>query len=640
MKTKLAMRIRIVFTAMIITQLAMTTTLQMVNLNGILSSEAEARVTNQVEYATSEFSNWIGTMGTMLETLSQNVALFNLDKDIDALREYLALQDTSEQILYIYFSSINNELAFSDVVDLPAGYDGTQRVWYLEALSSDTFYVTSPYIDAVTGEMVTTLSKKVLDEDGKLLGVIALDIVMESLTEVVADLSTGDGIYVYVINDNEEIIIHPDEKYQSTEDNIITLASSGADVSALFSSPQGNVEIITRANGDSSYSMYDNVANTTWRIIGNYPVSYVTNNLITEIIKFVIISITAVAISWVITAYFTKRFISPIEKAVALLEQIKTGNLKVDTTNIRKESYEVERLATGVDELSIYLTTCINDISNVVIQFANGNFATEPQQNYIGDFKTIQNSLSGISSSLRTILKATTLSSTEVNHMAEAISVSAMELADLTQTQIGMLQTFKDDIQSASGQIIHSLADIDKSYGIIKEMTSKAGEGKQTSDKMVESMRLISASTKEISAVIHSIDSIAAQTNLLALNASIEAARAGGSGRGFTIVANEVRDLAAKTSETVQNIYHIIDLNLQSVREGEEMVNLTTEAFDAIVAASVRSVEISEDVRDNALTQKESLTSIIDATEQLSTEISKNSAISQENVALSQELAA
>ncbi len=284
--------------------------------------------------------------------------------------------------------------------------------------------------------------------------------------------------------------------------------------------------------------------------------------------------------------------------------------------------------------------TSIQEISLILSSFAEGDFTKKPSQNYIGDFRQIQGSLSEISLSLKTVLGNTGTSSTEVNQGAIQIADSAMELAALTQNQTSLLNDFQNNTMDATSKIIDALADIDTSHQIVKEMTATATNGKETAKQMVEAMKLITSSTQEISTVMDSIDSIATQTNLLALNASIEAARAGESGRGFTVVANEVRDLAAKTSVIVQEIYDIIDVNLNSVKQGEEMVNLTTVALEGIVEASTRSVEVSRSVRDDALHQKESLDGIVRGTEQLTAEISKNAGISEENVALSEELAA
>ncbi len=125
----------------------------------------------------------------------------------------------------------------------------------------------------------------------------------------------------------------------------------------------------------------------------------------------------------------------------------------------------------------------------------------------------------------------------------------------------------------------------------------------------------------------------------MALNASIEAARAGEAGKGFTIVASEVRELSTKTTETVKDIYEIIKTSLASVEQGEQMVTLTTNALEEIIVSSDQTAQVSKDIRDNALRQKESLYKIVEDTEKLSDDISKNASISEENVAISQELA-
>ncbi len=445
--------------------------------------------------------------------------------------------------------------------------------------------------------------------------------------------------YVFIVAENQQIILHPNSIYQSTDTNPVYLNKIGADYSPLDAVGESQIARTKTAGGYSAYSTYQFVPNTSWTIISNYPTKYVTQSIIQEIIIAILVGTGAMLGSIILLRMFVARYIKPIEETVDILGQLQKGQLNIDTSHIIKDSYEVEQLSIAIDGLSTMLTSYIREISSTLSSFAGGDFTKTPTQKYIGDFTEIQTSLQDISKSLRNVLQTTTTTSQEVNAGAEHIATSAMELASLTTEQTEMLYDFRENTIQVTNEVIGSIKNIDTSYDLVEQMTNKAIDGKETANKMVDSMQRITKSTNEITEIISSIDSIANQTNLLALNAAIEAARAGESGKGFAIVATEVRELAAKTSTTVKEIYEIINNNLHSVRQGEEMVNLTTIALESIVEASTESMEVSKKVRDNALSQKASLEEIVKGTERLSTEISKNSAISQENVALSEELA-
>ena len=93
----------------------------------------------------------------------------------------------------------------------------------------------------------------------------------------------------------------------------------------------------------------------------------------------------------------------------------------------------------------------------------------------------------------------------------------------------------------------------------------------------------ISASSRQIAAIIAVIDSVAAQTNLLALNAAVEAARAGQHGRGFAVVAAEVRNLAVRSAEAAKQIKHLVENSLRHVQEGEALVEASGEALAGLM---------------------------------------------------------
>ncbi|OON91116.1 MAG: hypothetical protein ATN33_01690 [Epulopiscium sp. Nele67-Bin001] len=640
MKRTLALQIRMIFGALIIGLLLVTTILQVLNLQSIMVDDAETSVANQVELAVTEFEGLINEMNTLLDMMTKDIAYMSLYTNKEVLQEYLfAHVDDHSALLNIYFATPSKDMTISDDWVPPADYDPTTRSWYPGAVNSSNIFVSDPYVDATTGGLVVTTSKTVY-ADGRMVGVFGMDIDISDLTQVILDLNFGVDTYVFVINTDEEIIIHPNPEYQSSETKTITIANSGAKLGNMLSSPEGQIHDGVNLYGEDIYTLYKTIPNTSWRVIGNHSAQHVYNAIYSEIFTAIVICAVAMLASTIVITMFTRKYISPIERSVEAVEQLTTGNLNIDTSQIDRASYEVDQLVGSIEELSSSLTNYINEISSVLSSFADGDFTKAPTQTYIGDFKQIQTALTQISHSLKDVLGSTGRSGIEVNQGSLHIAESAMELAELTQNQTELLNDFQDNTINATRKISQALEDIDTSYQIVKEMTQTATDGMQTATKLVDAMKLITSSTQEISVVMEAIDSIAAQTNLLALNASIEAARAGESGKGFTVVANEVRDLAAKTSVIVQEIYEIIDENLKSVQQGEDMVQLTTQSLEGIVEASTRSLEISRSVRDDALKQKESLDVIVKGTETLTTEISKNAAISQGNVALSQELAA
>ena len=152
-------------------------------------------------------------------------------------------------------------------------------------------------------------------------------------------------------------------------------------------------------------------------------------------------------------------------------------------------------------------------------------------------------------------------------------------------------------------------------------------------------MEHITEISKEIGNIITDIEDIASQTNLLSLNASIEAARAGEAGRGFAVVADQIGKLAADSAKSAVNTRDLIDKTLVEIEKGNTITRTTADAFNQIIADMESFAELAENTMEKANAQAESLEQIGQGIEQMSGVIQDNAASSEENSAISVNLA-
>jgi len=638
---KLSSKIRMRVNYLMMTLITINALIKVVDLSSLTLENAHNNVNQTLNTSLAHFEGWVKEKIAFLKTLSLTIEHDTNGIDFELLqKEFAASKSLLSDIDSVYIGTPNQIFIHSDYWIPPADYDATTREWYIQALKANDFYMTSPYVDATTGQLVVSLSKKLVDSNNVFIGVIGIDIQLTKLAEIVDNLSTSDGLYSFITNTNNDILMHSNKDLLPQLDGtMFNMETSVSDYENLFKDTPGNISTNITTSGVNVYSGYYNIPHTTWKVVTNFPTYHTTQVIVTEIAVAIVTILATLAFSTIVIARFVKKDILPINQVAEALTQISQGNLNVNVSAIPKNSKELDTLTGSLNVVSISLNNYIKEISSILADYAHGDFRPTPKQKYIGDFVAIKTSLIDISNSLKTLLSDTTFSANEVNDAATNISSSASELASLTTSQSDLLNVFRSNIGDIVAEIIGNLEQIDNSYNNISEMATKAHNSKTVSNDMVNAMQHISESTNQILEIINQVESIASKTNLLALNASIEAARAGEAGRGFTIVANEIRLLSGTTSEIVKTIYDIISINLENVKKGEEMVALTTNVLDDIIHSSTSSAKISKNIRDHALRQREELHKIVDDTNHLATDISKNAAISQENVAISQELA-
>ncbi len=625
---------------LIVVLVSINSILKVSELSKFTIDNANLTVITNAELAISKFEGWLNERVTFIDTLANQLKFYGSYNDLTRLESYLYNIENNISDIDALFFATDSDFVHSNW-DASENFDHTQRDWYSGALSNNgQIYISDPFANTSSNKLVISISREVIDQNGDTAGVIGIVVSLTALNDFIADFETDEGLYVFVIDGDYNILMHPEESYQPTITSTTNLRNLSGEYSYLTSTGEGIISVIQSSYGNQCYALHKYVDNTDWIIVTCYPTKYTTEAIITEIILGVALILIALFISKIAIKFFVRKYINPLNDLVNMLIKLSKGDFQVSFLNIPAESIELELLAETSEIVAKNLHNYIDEISSILNSYSDGDFTPVPEQSYVGEFQEIKTSLHSISSRLTILLSDTASSTNEVNIAATNIAESATELANLSTYQANLLGTFKINTTNIATDIINNIEAIDQSYNTISAMSQKANDSREVSQELVCSMHSISDSTKRIQEIIHSIEDIATQTNLLALNATIEAARAGESGRGFAVVAHEVRELSNKTSEIVKDIYNILNTNLLSVSKGEEIVTLTTQTLDEIIVASADTAEVSKTIRDNALTQRDELHKIVADIEVLANEISKNASISQENVAISEELAA
>ena len=362
------------------------------------------------------------------------------------------------------------------------------------------------------------------------------------------------------------------------------------------------------------------------------------------VIIFIVIVAAGLAIAVVTTligGIITNSITEPVEQIEAAVASLRKGEL----SNVEMLTYESEDelgdTIKNLKEAMGILADYVSEISAEVKAIAQGDLTRNGDDitDFLGDFSELK-------VSLLYILKRFNSTLTEISNLAEQVSSNASEvenasksLADGATEQAGVIEELNATIDTVVNLSADTAKETQSASARVKASANKANEEKEKMNDLLMEMEHITEISKEIGNIITDIEDIASQTNLLSLNASIEAARAGEAGKGFAVVADQIGKLAADSANSAVNTRDLIDKTLVEIEKGNTITRTTADAFNQIITDMESFAEIAENTMEKANSQAESLGQIGQGIEQLSGVVQGNAASSEENTAISINLA-
>ena len=362
------------------------------------------------------------------------------------------------------------------------------------------------------------------------------------------------------------------------------------------------------------------------------------------VIIFIVIVAAGLAIAVVTTMIgkiITNSITEPVEQIEAAVASLRKGEL----SNVEMLTYESEDefgdTIRNLKEAMGILADYVSEISVEVKAIAQGDLTRNGDDitDFLGDFSELK-------TSLLYILKRFNSTLTEISNLAEQVSSNSSEvenasksLADGATEQAGVIEELNATIDAVVDLAEDTAKETQSASARVKASANKANEEKEKMNELLTEMEYITEISKEIGNIITDIEDIASQTNLLSLNASIEAARAGEAGRGFAVVADQIGKLAADSAKSAVNTRDLIDKTLVEIEKGNTITRTTAESFNQIIEDMKSFAELAENTMEKANSQAESLEQIGKGIEQLSGVVQGNAASSEENTAISINLA-
>ncbi|MEM8658507.1 MAG: methyl-accepting chemotaxis protein, partial [Pseudomonadota bacterium] len=264
--------------------------------------------------------------------------------------------------------------------------------------------------------------------------------------------------------------------------------------------------------------------------------------------------------------------------------QAGSGNFSM-RVNATFDDVVLQDLASGLNEVMEAVDGGISELQRVMKALAGGDLTTNMDGSYAGALAELQVDVNATIDGLRRLVSQLSLASETLGETAGLVSDGSRTLAERTESQAASLEETSATMEEMSANVKANASNADRAASLASTAQSQADGGQEVISAAVNAMSEIEGGSNQIAETIAVIDSIASQTNLLALNAAVEAARAGEAGRGFSVVAEEVRELARKTLEAAKNISAIVHTSRSQVKSGVTEVNRAGEVLAQITRA-------------------------------------------------------
>lgn len=572
-----------------------------VNAKNIIIAEAEKQLVTKNQYMKEKVMKFFLERQTIIQSEEKYIEEF-LEKPIENNYENIIKQNIKSHFV-TRLSSLKKDYGIVDIyigypdgsVDCGSGWTpddptwkANERSWYKAAMESKGKQVfTEVYIDSDTKKPVVTLSQVIPGRDGREYGVLALDIELSQLNNLFLNEKIGETGYPFMLDKDGRFLIH--NQYAFNEDiskaETIYNISEGSLKEIGEKLIHGSSEILKGyLNGVNKVYYSEKIDGTDFYIVSTLTEQDFTGQLDRLMFTIAIILVFSIVFFISFTFIFIGRITGAIKHIVEAMEQMSLGNLNYKMKKINRKD-ELSILAKAMNKMQ---NSVKEIIQGIILEADNVNKAINISNNSISELRENLENASAAVEQLSAGVEETASATMEINTISQEIESAVGTIADKAQ----------EGAMSASEISSKALSLKESSMSLQEEANETSLSIRKAMDAALDKIKEV----EKINSLSDVIMQISAQTNLLALNAAIESARAGEAGRGFSIVAEEIRKLSESSKTTVNEIQNAVKGVFEAVNNLADTAKETLTYIETKVLDSYKeSVMVGENYDKDAI---------------------------------------